>query len=189
MAKVDWNTGAYETGRNFEVMPKGRYLALLTDSERVQTKAKNGHYFEFEFDVVRPENFKNRKLWARLNTDNPSAEAQRIGREQFNALCEACGIPKEKVTDTALLHNKLVVCIVDIEKSIRNPNQDVNAVKGWLKATEADSKLAADHKAAPKHERKPAGEATAATEARREEARKARAAGAFSGQEDDDIPF
>lgn len=170
MAKVDWNQNEYESGRSFETLPRGRYLALVGDSESKPTKKKDGSYFEFEFDVIKPEQYKNRKLWARLNVSNPSKEAERIGREQFNALVAACGLEKGKVSDTTMLHNKILVLIVDVQPSNVQGRPDVNVVTGFLKASETDQKAGAGHKPAPKP-------ATPAAKA------------AAGGLPDDDIPF
>jgi len=146
MAKVDWNAGEYEARSGFEVLPKGRYLAVVDYSELKPTKRKDGKFFEFEFVVLKPDQFKNRRLWARFNVHNPSEQAQRIGREQFNALCEACGLTKEAVDDTAKLNDKIVTLIVDIDKT--GPSGDVNRVTGFLKseaaANPAAQKLAKD---------------------------------------------
>ena len=140
--KVNWNAGDYEEGGNFEVLPKGRYLGMIVDSEEKQTKDKKGTYFEFEFDVVSPSSFKGRKLWARLNVHNPSEVAQRIGREQFNSLCAAAEMDKAKIDTTLKLHNKIVVLIVDIEQNQEN-KRDANRVTGFLKTT-ADARKAAE---------------------------------------------
>lgn len=186
MAKVDWNPGEYETGRTFEVMPRGRYLTMVADSELKKTKAGDGSYLEFEFRIVRPDAHKNRPLWARLNVKNPSQEAQRIGREQFNALCEACGMQKEQVDDTAKLHNKPVICIVDVEKSNRDPNKEVNVVTGWLKPSQGDASVASSYKVPTREQRAATKTASAAAsnagaEQRREQAR--------ANPVEDDIPF
>lgn len=139
MAKVDWNAGEYESSRGYEVLPKGRYLVMVNDTEMKPTKNKDGKYIEVEFVVLRPENAKNRKLWARLNVFNPSEQAQRIGREQFNALVEACGFPKGSVEDTAKLHDKILTVIVDIEKG---QSGETNRVTGFISSDAATNPAA-----------------------------------------------
>lgn len=130
MAKVDWDQGAYETNKGFEVLPKGRYLCLITDSDDKKTKAQDGRYFEFEFTVLKPEQFKGRKLWARFNVHNPSETAQRIGREQFNSLAEACDA-LGKVQKTEQLHDKTVVVLAAVTKDQKD--RDTNEVVGFQK--------------------------------------------------------
>lgn len=181
MAKVDWNAGEYDTGGNFEVMPKGRYLGIVVDSEEKQTRNKDGSYFEFEFDVLAPKEFKRRKLWARLNIKNPSEVAQRIGREQFNGLCEAAGKKKEQVKETTALHNAVVVLIVDIRKNEQN-GKDVNEVTGFLKPTAEASKAGEGYKPEAKRERSTS--ASGGQQPRREQPKREP-----STVDDDDIPF
>lgn len=174
--KVDWNAGEYETGGNFETLPKGRYLAIVVDSEEKPTKNKTGSYFEFEFDVLAPKEFKRRKLWARLNIKNDSPIAQRIGREQFNGLCEAAGKKKEQVKETSALHNSVIVLIVDIETNETN-KKEVNRVTGFLKPTAEASKAGEGYKSEAKRERP------------KQEERKPAAQRERPAPEDDDIPF
>lgn len=131
MAKVDWKQDDYDKSSGLEVMPKGRYLCVISDSEDVKTKDRTGRYFQFEFIVVAPKDYKNRKLWARFNVHNASETAQRIGREQFNALADACDM-MGKVTDTKNLHDKNVVCIVGV-KPADGQYKETNEILGFQK--------------------------------------------------------
>lgn len=116
MAKVDWDQTEYEEGRQgFEALPKGRYSARITDVEKRDTKRKDGYMFVPEFTLDGAD-FKNRKVWAQLNVSNPSEVAQRIGREQWNSLCTACGFAIGAVNDTAKLIGKRLIVLVDVEK-------------------------------------------------------------------------
>lgn len=165
MAKVDWNTEEYESGRSFDAIPKGRYLARIDKIERKDTKDKSGYYYEVEQSVEKGD-FKGRKLWARLNVSNKSDIAQKIGREQFNALCIAAGFKIGEVKDTDKLLNRKIVALVDIEKDQQgNPR---NVVTGFIAMGAADAAAASSNKS----ER-----TTAATSSSK------------PGIEDDDIPF
>lgn len=133
MAKVDWDTTGYETSapRTFEALPKGRYLASIDDTELKDTRAKNGQYLEVTLVVLAPKEHKNRKLWARLNVKNSSEVAERIGREQFNALCMAA-LGTVQVAKTESLHNKKVIAHVSIEKN-RETGDLTNRIDGFEK--------------------------------------------------------
>lgn len=172
MAKVDWNASEYK-GDRFAALPKGRYLSTISDTEQKPTRDKQGSYFEIEFDVLRPEQFKNRKLWARLNVHNRSEVAQRIGREQWSALCVACGLEAAQVTDTSKLHGKLVLLITEIEDG---PNGPTNRVTGFLKPGEDATAAAASSAPAARAAPPPAAAAPAA-------------AAAMGGAPGDDVPF
>lgn len=130
MPKVDWDQTEYDEGRQgFELLAKGRYAARVTGIERKDTKNKSGYYFEVEFTLTGGE-ANNRKQWANLNVSNPSEVAQRIGREQWNSLCVACGFDIGTVKDTKQLEGKRVVILVDIER--RDGYDDRNKVTGFF---------------------------------------------------------
>lgn len=156
MSKVDWDQKAEGVSKGFDTMPKGRYLCVVSDSERVQTKAKDGYYDAFEFVVVSPKDYKNRKLWANFNIHNPSEEAQRIGREQFNSLADCLGL-LGKVKDTKEMHDKYVILLVGI-KPADGPYKESNNVLGFQKyeGEQPSARTKEEVKpAAKKEERKP----------------------------------
>lgn len=132
MAKVDWDQGQDKAGGSFEVLPKGRYACIVASSEDKSTKDGKGRYLEFKYEVVKGD-YTKRLLWARFNVHNPSEVAQQIGREQFKALCVACGF-EDGVKKTEELHNKKVVCLVDIERGTGG-YQDKNVVSGYMAAS------------------------------------------------------
>jgi len=175
MARVDWDPDQYEEGRSgtFETMPKGVYMSMILDSEVKETSQKTGKYFEFTFQVLHGE-FKGRKLWARLNVHNQSADAQRIGREQYNNLCIKAGVPGCKKTEQ--LHNKKVGVIVTVGKN--NRQEPTNEVKGFVEyvkpGADEDPEPAAPARpaAAGKGQQRPAAQAKGAAD-----------------DFDDDIPF
>ena len=111
----------------FEPIPAGRYLAAVTGSEMKSTKNGNGSYLELEFVVLEGE-FKGRKLWARLNLDNPNATAVQIARSELSALCRAAGVLTPR--DSLELHNIPVVIVVKCKKR-EDTGDIVNEVKGY----------------------------------------------------------
>lgn len=130
MATVDWDQNEYDEGRSgFETLPKGRYAARVTGVEKKNTKRNDGYMFECEFSLE-GEEAKNRKVWANLNVSNPSEVAQRIGREQWNSLCVACGFAIGQVKDTRNLVGKRLVILVDIDK--RDDGSTTNKVTGFF---------------------------------------------------------
>ena len=60
-----------EPTTDFEPIPAGKYVAVITESEMRPTKAGTGHYLQLTFQVIEGEH-KNRLQWARLNLDNPN---------------------------------------------------------------------------------------------------------------------
>ena len=73
---------------DFEPLPAGKYLAIITDSEMKPTKSGSGNYLELTFQVIDGP-FKGRMLWSRLNLDNPNAQAVQIAQGELSAICRA----------------------------------------------------------------------------------------------------
>lgn len=129
MAKVDWNQSEYSSEqRNFDPVPKGRYLCTVEEIEQKDTKEKTGSYLEVKFKCIAPKEHKGRMFWSRLNVNNKSEIAQRIGREQFNALCIAA-VGALDVRNTDKLLAKRVVLHVSIERD--QDQQPRNRVDGF----------------------------------------------------------
>jgi len=97
---------------DFGILPPEKYLTLIGIAEVKQTKAGNGHYIELPLTVVDGQ-YKNWKLWDRINIDNPSAECVRIGLQKLSALGRSLGIAK--LTDTAQLADQVTVAHVKVK--------------------------------------------------------------------------
>ena len=115
---------------DFSPIPVGEYLAHIVDSDVKPTKNNTGHYAELEFEVTAGE-FKGRKVWARLNLDNPNPKAVEIAQRELSAICHAVGVLQ--VTDTQQLHYKPLVIRVDIEE--RDGYGPRNVIKAYKAAT------------------------------------------------------
>jgi hypothetical protein len=79
-----------EPSTDFDPIPAGKYLAIITESEMRPNKAGTGHFLQLTFQIMEGP-FKNRLLWARLNLDNPNATAVQIARAELSAICRAGG--------------------------------------------------------------------------------------------------
>jgi len=117
---------------DFSPVPAGRYLAAITGSEMKATKAGNGAYLELEIEIIEGEH-KGRKLWDRLNLDNPNETAVKIAQGTLSAICRAVGIMQPK--DSAELHSLPMTVIVAIEKRQDN-GEDSNRIKGYKSKNE-----------------------------------------------------
>ena len=78
-----FNAEDVEPAADFEPIPAGKYLAVITDSEMKPTKSGNGSYLELTFQVIEGE-YKNRLLWARLNLDNPNNHPRTVMEEAYD---------------------------------------------------------------------------------------------------------
>lgn len=119
---------------DFEPLPAGKYLAIITDSEMKQTKSGSGNYLELTFQVIDGP-FKGRMLWSRLNLDNPNAQAVQIAQGELSAICRAVGVMQPK--DSIELHNLPLLVTVKCKK--RDDTGDVvNEIRGYAKKETAN---------------------------------------------------
>jgi hypothetical protein len=129
MASLNFNANEVEPTTDFEAIPAGKYVAVITDSEVKKNKAGTGSYLQLTFQVTEGE-FKNRFLWARLNLDNPNATAVKIARAELSAICRAVGVLQPK--DSCELHNLPVVITVKCKKT-KDGGDLVNEIKGYAR--------------------------------------------------------
>ena len=125
----NFNANDVEPTGDFEPIPAGKYLAVITDSETKPTKSGNGSYLQLTFQVIDGE-FKNRFLWARLNLANPNATAEKIARAELSAICRAVGVMTPN--DSLELHNLPLVITVKCRKR-KDTDEIENVIKGYAK--------------------------------------------------------
>ena len=133
MSTLNFNATEVEPSAGFDVIPAGKYNAVISDSEMKDTRSGTGRYLQLEFEIIDGE-FKNRKLWARLNLENPNPDAVRMARADLSAICRAVNVLTPR--DSLELHNLPLVIPVRCKK-----NQDdemTNEIKSYApKATSA----------------------------------------------------
>jgi Protein of unknown function (DUF669) len=115
----------------YAIMPADEYLAIITDSELKDNKARTGKYLELKLQVI-SQNCKGRTLFERLNIVNPNEVAERIGKQTLASICSALGI--RSIKDSMQLHNRPLVINVIIEDSNFRASGKDNAIKGYRAA-------------------------------------------------------
>ncbi len=126
MATINFNASEVEPSVGFEAIPAGKYQAVIVDSDMRQNKSGTGEYLQLEFEIIEGE-FKNRKLWARLNLNNPNPDAVRMARADLSAICHAVNVISPG--DSIELHNLPLTITVKCRKT---PDGDiVNEIKGY----------------------------------------------------------
>lgn len=118
-----------EPAGDFEPIPAGKYLAVITDSEMKPTKAGTGNYLQLTFQIIEGP-YSNRLLWARLNLDNPNDTARKIAQGELSALCRAVGVLAPN--DSVELHNLPLVIHVRCKKR-SDTGEITNEIKGYSK--------------------------------------------------------
>lgn len=115
------------TGSSFEPMPAGWYEAEAVKSE-IKDTAKGGKMLSVQFQILEPEDFAKRRVFANYNIENANPMAVEIAYRDLAALCDACGIPE--VEDTVDLHNIPIQIKLKIESG-NSQYPDRNAIVGY----------------------------------------------------------
>lgn len=158
MANIgSFNAADVKPAEDFSPIPVGDYPAMIVDSDVKPTKARTGHFAELVFEVTEGQ-YKGRKVWARLNLDNPNAKAVEIAQRELSAICHAVG--KMQISDTQELHFKPMVIRVDIEESEGYAPR--NAIKSYKAAGAAAQAAQGNAPAAAPESQSTAPTATAA---------------------------
>lgn len=103
MAQLNFNAAEVAPREAFENLPGGWYVAQIVESEMKANSQGTGAYLQLTYEVLSPEKFANRKLWSRLNLNNPSAKAVEIAQQDLSSICHATNIIQ--LQDSSQLHN------------------------------------------------------------------------------------
>lgn len=154
MPSFNFNAATVEpmAPRNYDPLPNGQYEMMVVKSDVKPTKAGTGHYLELEMHVIFGEH-SGRRLWERLNVDNPNKDAENIAKAALAALCVAVNVPD--MTETEQLHDIPFLAQVEIDR--KEPTR--NRVVGYESAAAAAP--------APAPAARPAAPAPAAAPARK----------------------
>jgi hypothetical protein len=125
-----FNAHNVEPNADFEPIPAGKYLAVITGSELKPTKNGSGHYLELTFQVLEGP-YKGRLLWSRLNLDNPTELAVKIAKAELSAICRAVGVMQPK--DSLELHSLPLTVTVKLRPRGDNPEELTNVISGYAK--------------------------------------------------------
>jgi len=90
-------------------IPAGEYKVQIITSEMVENKAQTGTMLKLELEIMEGEQ-SGRKLFDRLNLDNPNAQAVEIAQRALSAICHAVGVLS--VQDSEELHFKPMIAVI-----------------------------------------------------------------------------
>jgi hypothetical protein len=136
MPAIDFDVTAYEAQpvrSGWDPLPPGDYTACVTSTEVKPTKAGNGEYIELTIEIMDGD-FSGRKIWERLNINNPSEQTVQIARSQLNQLATALGQVPLKDTDQLLEIPFTLTLDIDRKDTTRN------RVMGYSSASSAPRK-------------------------------------------------
>ena len=73
-----------DPSKTFEVLPEGKYLVKIIESQDKQNSAKTGSYLELTFEIIDGKH-RGARQWARLNLNHPNEMAVKIARADLSA--------------------------------------------------------------------------------------------------------
>src|SRR5690349_19940326 len=100
------DAGAVGDMQNFDALPPGLYVCILTNSEQKATKDNTGQYLPFVAEVIDGAH-EGRKHCIRVNLRNPNQTAVDIAHRELGAICKVVGI--QRPGSSAELENKPLV--------------------------------------------------------------------------------
>jgi len=124
-----FNAHEVEHSTEFEPIPAGKYLAVITESLQKPTKSGAGTYLQLTFQIIDGP-YKGRLLWSRLNLQNANPTTVQIARAELSAICRAVGVMTPK--DSLELHNLPLLITVKSRKRT-DTGEAVNEVKGYAR--------------------------------------------------------
>jgi len=120
---------------NYAPIPAGNYLAVIIESEMRPTKSGTGSYLQLTFEIVEGP-YQGRRLWSRLNLDNPNAVAVQIAKAELASICRAVNVLTPN--DSIELHDIPLVIHVRCRKR-PDTGELVNDIRGYsARNTEAE---------------------------------------------------
>ena len=137
-----FDASGVEPAAPMELLPPGRYVAQIVQSEMQPTKAGDGQLLWLELEVLDGPH-RGRKIWDRLNLANRNQQTVEIAQRQLSAICHAVG--QIQVSDSEQLHFRPVLVTLAVEPDSRDDYMPVeqrrkqNKVKGYSAAGGAAS--------------------------------------------------
>jgi len=132
--------------RDFECVPDGWYQAEVVSADVRQTKAGTGSYLSVQFAINGPSHA-GRRVWQNYNLRNPSATAERIGREHLGELVRALGIGTPQDSDE-LIGNACEIRVTTKEQQGYPPRNEVIGARSPATPAPATAKPSAKKPAA-----------------------------------------
>ena len=121
----------------FELLPKGNYVASITEAQAGPLKTGRGHAVTLRWEIEGGE-YSKRTIWDRIIVQHENADAMRIGRQKMKDVCVACQVAGV-LTDLAVLRNKPASVYVVIEEDKNGEFPAKNLVQRVRPIAHADS--------------------------------------------------
>lgn len=127
MALLQFDASKIEIQNDFEIIPSGEYVAVITDTEWKDTKNKDGQYLSVKLEIIDGK-YKGRVLFDNLNLNNKNETAVKIAQQTLASICLATN--KVNVNDSSELHNVPLIVKVGVQPA-QNGYDESNRIKGY----------------------------------------------------------
>jgi hypothetical protein len=116
-----------EGSPEFEVLPKGNYVAAITKAEVGPLKTGRGQAITLTWEIEGGK-YARRLIFDRIIVQHESAEAMRIGRQMLKDICVAVQV-SGALTDLAVLLNKPALIYAVVEQDANGEYPPKNRVR------------------------------------------------------------
>lgn len=123
-----FNANEVDPKTDFEPVPKGDYDAMLVSGAFEPNSKRNGQFLKFEAEITSGQ-YRGRRLFDRLNLDNPNETAVKIAKATLSSICRAVGVMQPK--DSSQLLNKPLRIKVDVEERDDKPGSYSNRITNY----------------------------------------------------------
>jgi hypothetical protein len=123
---MQFDASQVDPNSQFDLIPPGEYVFIIRKTDIKPTKAQTGAYLEYEAEAAQGD-VAGRKVWGRMNIQNPNPQAEQIGQRELSQLCHAVGVLQ--VQDTTQLHDKPFIGRVGVEKDKSGQYDDKSVIK------------------------------------------------------------
>lgn len=129
--KAEAESAENQGGGGFELLPEMYAVLEATAAEIADTSDNQGKQVKMVFDVLEPEQFKGRKIWAywTIRHEDPAKLKNKYnGKPKFDCFCMSVDVPEPEDTDDLLF--KQFVAKIGISKGGDKKDKATGAVIG-----------------------------------------------------------
>ena len=143
MVVLNFDADQVDPMNEFDPVPTGEYIAVITGTEEKVTRKGDGKYLEFTFQIIEGI-YSNRLVWTKLNLDNPNERTVQYARATLAAICQAVSVTKPK--DSSELHNLPLVIDVTLKEY---SDKMTNDIKNYSKTKSISTSPSTQNEALP----------------------------------------
>jgi hypothetical protein len=126
---TNFDASTVDPSGGFPLIPAGKYLAHIVQSEMKHTKDSTGRYLELHLEIIDGP-YAKRKVFDRLNLYNQNEQTVTIAQRTLSQICHATGVMS--VSDSEELHARRMLIDVRVEEG-KGPYRDQNRIMSYAR--------------------------------------------------------